>query len=109
MHRRRFVGDLGLFAASSFVMSRSFFAQEKKGALPPRRELLLRNAYVMTMDAALGDIAGADVHIKNGEILAVGKAIKAPAAAVLDGKRMIVLPGFIETHWHMWNTLMRSL
>jgi len=22
---------------------------------------------------------------------------------------MIVLPGFIETHWHMWNTLLRSM
>jgi len=22
---------------------------------------------------------------------------------------MIVLPGFIETHWHMWNALLRSM
>jgi cytosine/adenosine deaminase-related metal-dependent hydrolase len=76
--------------------------------LPPRRELLLKNAYVMTMEPGLGDIAGGDVHIKNGEIVAVGKSIKAPGAAVIDAQRTIVLPGFVETHWHMWNTLLRS-
>jgi cytosine/adenosine deaminase-related metal-dependent hydrolase len=77
-------------------------------ALPSRGELLLRNAYVMTMDPTLGDIPGGDVHIKNGAIVAVGKAIQAPGATVLDGRRMIVLPGLVETHWHMWNTLLRS-
>jgi cytosine/adenosine deaminase-related metal-dependent hydrolase len=78
------------------------------GSLPSRGELLVRNAYVMTMDRELGDIAGGDVHIRNGEIVAVGKAIKAPGAAVLDGRKTIVLPGLVETHWHMWNTLLRS-
>jgi cytosine/adenosine deaminase-related metal-dependent hydrolase len=60
------------------------------------------------MDPELGDIAGGEVHIKNGEIVAVGKAIKAPAAAVLDGRRMIVLPGLVDTHWHLWNTFLRN-
>jgi cytosine/adenosine deaminase-related metal-dependent hydrolase len=80
----------------------------KTGTLPARRELLLQNGYVMTMDPELGDIAGGDVHIKNGAIVAVGKALKAPGAAVFDGQHMIVLPGLVETHWHMWNTLLRS-
>jgi cytosine/adenosine deaminase-related metal-dependent hydrolase len=108
MHRRRFVRDLSLLAGSHFISPRSMFAQDRKIALPPRRELLLRNAYVMTMDAGLGDIAGCDIHIKNGEIASVGKGLKAPGATVFDGQRMIVLPGLIDTHWHMWNTLLRS-
>jgi 5-methylthioadenosine/S-adenosylhomocysteine deaminase len=62
----------------------------------------------MTMDPELNDIPGGDVHIKNGVIVAVGKGLKAPGAAVLDGQRMIVLPGLVDTHWHMWNTLLRS-
>jgi 5-methylthioadenosine/S-adenosylhomocysteine deaminase len=60
------------------------------------------------MDPDLGDIPGGDVHVKNGEIIAVGKAIQTPNASILDGQRMIVLPGLVETHWHMWNTLLRS-
>ena len=25
-----------------------------------------------------------------------------------EAEGMIVLPGFIETHWHMWNSLLRG-
>jgi 5-methylthioadenosine/S-adenosylhomocysteine deaminase len=78
------------------------------GPLPERGEFVIRGAYVMTMDPALGDMAGADVHVKDGTIVAVGKALKAPGALVLGGERMIVLPGLVETHWHMWNTLLRG-
>jgi 5-methylthioadenosine/S-adenosylhomocysteine deaminase len=74
----------------------------------PRSEFVLRNAHVMTMDPALGDIPSGFVHVRNGEIVAVGEAINAPDAQVIAGDDMIVLPGLIETHWHMWNTLFRS-
>lgn len=77
--------------------------------LPARGEFLVRNAYVLTMDPALGDIPNGDVHVKNGNILAVGKNLKAPAALVIDGTRMIVLPGLIDTHWHMWTTYLRCM
>lgn len=84
------------------------FLEPASAALPSRGELLLRNTYVMTMDPELGDIPGGDVHIRNGQIAAVGTGIKAPGAAILDGRRKIVLPGLVETHWHLWNTLLRS-
>jgi len=76
--------------------------------LTTRRELLIRGAYVMTMDSKFGDIPGGDVHVRNGVITAVGKGLQAPGATVLNGRGMIVLPGLVETHWHMWNTLLRS-
>ncbi len=100
--RRRFFGSMAAAAGAGWK------EPAYSAPLPSRGELLLRNGYVMTMDPALGDIAGGDVHIRNGEILAVGQAIQAPGATVLDGRRMIVLPGLVETHWHMWNTLLRS-
>jgi 5-methylthioadenosine/S-adenosylhomocysteine deaminase len=78
------------------------------GPLPARGEFIIRGAYVMTMDPALGDITGGDVHVKDGTIVAVGKALKAPGASVVNGERMIALPGLVETHWHMWNTLLRG-
>jgi 5-methylthioadenosine/S-adenosylhomocysteine deaminase len=77
-------------------------------ALPSRGAFVIRGAYVMTMDDA-GDLAGADVHVADGAILAVGQNLKANGAAVIDGRGMIVLPGLVETHWHMWNTLLRSM
>lgn len=100
--RRRLLGSLAAAAGARWI------EPAYSAPLPSRGELLLRNGYVMTMDPALDDIPAGDVHIRNGEILAVGKAIKAPGATVLDARRMIVLPGLVETHWHMWNTLLRS-
>jgi cytosine/adenosine deaminase-related metal-dependent hydrolase len=70
---------------------------------------VIRNAYVMTMDAKLGDLSDADVHVRDGAIVAVGRKLEAPGAQSIDGRGMIVLPGLVETHWHMWNTLLRSM
>jgi cytosine/adenosine deaminase-related metal-dependent hydrolase len=97
--RRHFLGSLAA------AMATPAFCQTSK---PQRRELLLRNGYVMTMDPELGEIAGGDVHIRDGQIAAVGKNISAPRATVIDGQGTIVLPGLVDTHWHMWNTLLRS-
>jgi 5-methylthioadenosine/S-adenosylhomocysteine deaminase len=109
LDRRRFLGDMAALAATMLTRSGAPAAvKQKSSALPARKEFVLRNGYVMTMDPELGDLPGGDVHIKNGVIVAVGKMLKAPAAAVIDGQHMIVLPGLVETHWHMWNTLLRS-
>ncbi|MFN7752576.1 MAG: amidohydrolase family protein [Pseudomonadota bacterium] len=79
------------------------------GAGPARGEWLLRGGYVMTMERSVGDLAGADVHVRDGVIVAVGRALQAPGARVIDARDMIVMPGMVETHWHMWNTLLRSM
>jgi cytosine/adenosine deaminase-related metal-dependent hydrolase len=59
------------------------------------------------MDGALGDIVGGSVHVRNGEIVAVSKDMRGGGQKI-DGTGMIVMPGLVETHWHMWNTLFRS-
>src|SRR5687767_1258981 len=79
------------------------------GRLPAQGEYLVRDAYVMTMEPGLGDLPGAHVHVRAGRIVAVGAAVEAPGAQVVDGRGMIVLPGLVETHWHMWNTLLRGM
>jgi 5-methylthioadenosine/S-adenosylhomocysteine deaminase len=79
-------------------------SSEAYAHLPSRGEYLIRGAYVITMDDKLGDVPAGDIHVKNGAIVAVGKALKAPGAKIIDGKTMIAMPGLIETHWHMWGT-----
>ena len=109
MSRRHLLGSATALAAVA-VTGRAVDAATSGGAsaLPARGAFVIRNAYVMTMDEA-GDIANADVHVANGAIVAVGQNLKAPGASVIDGHGMIVLPGLVETHWHMWNTLLRSM
>ncbi len=99
-------GAAALGATAAFAPQ--LIAQTRGGArLPTRGEFTITNAYIMTMDDALGDIAGGAVHVKNGDIVAVGKDVKGGGQKI-DGANMIVMPGLIDTHWHMWNTLYRS-
>jgi len=104
----RGAGALGAAVASG-LFSSPLMAQTGGGAarLPARGEFTIANAYVMTMDGALGDIADGAVHVKDGAIVAVGKDVSGGGEKI-DGTGMIVMPGLVETHWHMWNTLYRS-
>jgi cytosine/adenosine deaminase-related metal-dependent hydrolase len=77
--------------------------------LPARGEFLVRRGYILTMDPSLGDITDGDVHVRNGDIVAVGRNLRAPGASVLEGRNMIVMPGFVDTHWHMWTTYLRGM
>jgi cytosine/adenosine deaminase-related metal-dependent hydrolase len=101
----------GVLAAGAVggVPVRLGFAQQPSDTMSERREFLIRNAHVLTMDAAVGDIAGGDVHVRAGAIAAVGRSLAAPGAEIIDGSGMLVLPGFVETHWHVWTALLRSL
>ena len=61
--------------------------------------LLIRNGYVKTM--AGPDIPGGDVLIEDGKIKAVGTALSAPGAEVIDACGRLVTPGFVEAHCHI--------
>src|ERR1700750_3237255 len=70
--------------------------------------LLIRGGYVLTMDSA-GDLPGGDVHLRDGVIQQIGRNLDEPEAEVIDASGKIVAPGLVDTHWHMWNTLLRGL
>jgi cytosine/adenosine deaminase-related metal-dependent hydrolase len=75
--------------------------------LPPRRELVIRGATVLTMDPGLGDFEAGDVHVRDGAIVAIGPRIELTNAQILEGRGMICMPGFVDTHWHLWTSLLR--
>lgn len=70
--------------------------------------VLIRNGYVLTMDDRLGDIPNGDVLIEGDTILQVGRGLAAADAEVIDATGKIVLPGFIDTHRHTWETAIRG-
>jgi 5-methylthioadenosine/S-adenosylhomocysteine deaminase len=75
------------------------------------RRILLKGGVVLTLDRQVGDFARADVLIEDGKIRAVGPdiAVSADAAAVIDAENRIVLPGFIDTHHHFYQGLLRNI
>ncbi len=110
MSRRGFIGGIGGAAAVGLtgVTAAPAAATGPSRGLPRRGEFTVRGAYVLTMDPKLGDIPGGDVHVRNGRIVAVGKSLKGGGRTV-DGGHRVVMPGLVDTHWHMWTTLHRSL
>jgi 5-methylthioadenosine/S-adenosylhomocysteine deaminase len=77
----------------------------------PDADIVIRGAHVLTMDPALGDLPNGDVHVRDGAIVAVGTTLQVPGPGVevIDAQDMIVLPGIVDTHWHIWNSLLRGL
>ncbi len=75
---------------------------------PNRRRVLLKGGVVLTMDPDLGDFEQADVLIEGSTIVAVAPRIDAPAQ-VIDASGMIVMPGFIDTHHHQYETIQRGI
>jgi cytosine/adenosine deaminase-related metal-dependent hydrolase len=74
--------------------------------------LLLRNAAcLVTMDAGRREIAGGGLFARDGVIEQVGPTADLPAAAdeVLDLSGHVVLPGLINAHHHLYQTLTRAV
>ncbi len=66
---------------------------------------------VATFDDAEREIAGGSVFIEDRAIVAVGPAAELPQVAdrVIDARRMVVLPGLVNTHHHFTQTLTRAI
>ncbi|GAA5064353.1 cytosine/adenosine deaminase-related metal-dependent hydrolase [Thermocatellispora tengchongensis] len=75
----------------------------------PGRPVVLRGGTVLPMDERRTVLAGADVLVTGDRIAAVGPGLEAPEGTVeIDASGGIVMPGMIDTHRHMWQTVMRG-
>jgi 5-methylthioadenosine/S-adenosylhomocysteine deaminase len=81
------------------------------GRLLAQRRILIKGGLVLTMDRQLGDFAQADILIEDGKIAAVRPdiAVSGEAMAVFDATNRIVIPGFIDTHSHSYQGILRSI
>lgn len=70
---------------------------------------LIRDAQtVLTMDSAVGEVHGVDIRVEDGLVAEIGPKLPADDAEVIDASGHIALPGLVDTHWHMWNSLARG-
>src|SRR5262249_8136080 len=80
-----------------------------RASLRMPKSVVSQGAEVVAMDAGLGAFASADILIEDGAIKAVGPSLHAPAgAARIDGAGMIALPGIIDAHTCLWQTVLRG-
>jgi 5-methylthioadenosine/S-adenosylhomocysteine deaminase len=74
-----------------------------------QRRILLRGGVVLSLDPRVGDFEKADVLIDGKSIAEVAPTIVAGDAEIIDCAGTIVMPGFIHTHHHQYETLQRSM
>src|SRR5215510_10656097 len=111
LSRRQFLCTSAATAAAStaFSVVGTANAQQPAAAPAPGRPILIKGGCVLSLDRAVGDFEQADVLIEGKKISAVKPNIDAPNAQVIDAKNRIVMPGFVDTHRHMWQGYLRNV
>lgn len=117
--RRALLTGLGLAATSPLLLGVT--ARPAPPGRPPHppvpagRPVLIRGAaLVLTMDPALGSgplgaFENADVLLRDGAVAAVGTALRRPpGASVVEAAGKLVMPGFVDTHTHLWQAVIRG-
>jgi cytosine/adenosine deaminase-related metal-dependent hydrolase len=71
---------------------------------------LIQGGIVLSMDPGVGELARGDVLIDGAHIVAVGPNLDvASDTEVIDASGMIVMPGFVDSHRHIWEGLLRNI
>jgi cytosine/adenosine deaminase-related metal-dependent hydrolase/ribose/xylose/arabinose/galactoside ABC-type transport system permease subunit len=87
----------------------AFYPEGTDFRVAPTGRKLIRGGTVLSLDRAMGDFASGDVLVEGDRILAVGPGLTAEGAEVIDASGMIVMPGFVDTHRHIWEGLLRNI
>jgi len=69
---------------------------------------LIRGATILTLDPQIGDFRTGEILIEGGAIAAVAPSITADDAEIVPADGMIALPGFVDSHRHTWQSLLRA-
>src|SRR6266851_1132043 len=69
--------------------------------------LLVRNGLIITMNDRF-DVVEGDVSIQNGRIAAIGSNLTGAHQKTIDARGGFVLPGLVQTHIHLCQTLFRG-
>ena len=82
--------------------------------VPHAPRILIRNAaLLLTMDPDLGEgvvglLKESDILLEGGKIAALGQNLRGHGAQVVDATGKIVMPGFVDAHNHLWQSLIRG-
>ena len=107
--RRGFLGGAAALVAAAGCRPQ---AAPSQGGITPAPtgtgRTLIKGGCVLSLDRQVGDFETADVLVEGSKIAAVGPSLTAQAD-VIDATGMIVMPGFVDTHRHMWQGALRNI
>lgn len=70
---------------------------------------LIKDGHVLSMDPGIGELERGAVLIEGDRIVAVERELGEVDAEVIDAGGAVVLPGFVDTHRHTWQTALRAI
>jgi cytosine/adenosine deaminase-related metal-dependent hydrolase len=77
-------------------------------SIPHSGRRLIKNGTIISLDPDIGDLVG-DILIERDRIVEIRPNVVADDAEVIDATGMIVVPGFVDTHRHIWEGLLRNI
>jgi len=112
LSRRQFVcaGTAAALAAPALAAAVTAPAMAQAQPVPALgRPILIKGGCVLSLDRTVGDFEQADVLVRGSKIAEVRPNISAPDAEVIDASKAIVMPGFVDSHRHMWQGILRNI
>jgi len=76
---------------------------------PDAGRRLIKGGTVLSFDPEVGDFSPGDVLIEGDRIIHIAASISADDAEVIDATDTIVMPGFVDSHRHIWEGLLRNI
>lgn len=70
--------------------------------------ILLEGGCVLSLERKVGNFRRADVLIEDDVVSEIGENLRARDAELIDASDTIVMPGFVDTHRHLWESLFRG-
>lgn len=76
---------------------------------PDAGRRLIKGGTVLSFDPDVGDLSPGDVLVEGDRIIHIAPSISADDAEVIDAADTIVMPGFVDSHRHIWEGLLRNI
>ena len=108
LSRRSFLAAVAALSVGPAGCTSTAAPGPAQGAASASRRMLIKGGCVLSLDAAVGDFDVADVLVEGSRIVDVRPGITA-SADVIDAAGTIVMPGFVDTHRHMWQGVLRNI
>ena len=87
----------------------AFYPAGNDFSVVPTGRKLIKGGTVLSLDPKVGDFTTGDVLIEGDKILAVGPNLTNGEVESFDATGMIVMPGFVDSHRHIWEGLLRNI
>jgi cytosine/adenosine deaminase-related metal-dependent hydrolase len=71
--------------------------------------MLIQGGTILSLDRDVGEFTTGDVLIEGDKIVAVGPGLVNGDCELIDASGMIVMPGFVDSHRHIWEGLLRNI